>query len=99
MKRLNKIIIFLFSILKNTFVLIFAFILYILYKNNKEFFYSSGRQVYTNHNGGNKCKYISTRSNQDGFSCCTKFEDEEKYKNKCCIEVKNNICKKWQGSY
>ena len=81
-------------------VLIIVLFLYLMKPNIREFFYKSGRKIYDNHSGGKGCKYVSKNVNRNGFACCTKFNDEKKYKNKCCVKVdKNNNCISWQGLY
>ena len=77
-------------------ILIFLFI----FVKQKENFNNKGRKIYADHSGGDKCINISTNINDKGFACCTAFNNEKKYGNKCCIQVdKQKNCQQWDGFY
>ena len=79
------------------FITIFYFFIYM---NNKECFNNKGRKIYVGHSGGKNCKHISTNINNKGFACCTAFNEEQKYGNKCCVKVdKQHNCQQWDGFY
>lgn len=72
----------------------------LLFVKQKEYFNNRGRKIYVDHSGGTNCKNISTNINNKGFACCTAFNEEKKYGNKCCVKVdKKNNCQQWDGFY
>ena len=82
------------------FLLIIILIFIFIFANKKEFFNNQGRKIYADHSGGKECNYISTNINNKGFACCTSFNNEKKYRNKCCVKVdKQNNCQEWDGTY
>ena len=81
-------------------LLVIILTFFFIFTNKKEYFNNQGRKIYADHSGGKKCNYISTNLNNKGFACCTSFNNEKKYGNKCCIKVdKNHNCQEWGGTY
>lgn len=82
------------------FLLVIILIFIFIFIKNKEYFNNQGRKIYDQHSGGQNCNFISTNINNKGFACCTAFNNEKKYGNKCCIKVdKNHNCQEWDGTY
>ena len=81
------------------FILLIFLIFISIFSIKIEYFYQN-RKIYSQHSGGNNCNYISTNINNKNYACCTAFNNEKKYGNKCCIKVdKNHNCQSWEGSY